>query len=421
VSAHETPGRAPTTVRPRDTPSELLACAATPGGFVFTRDGDGLAGEGAARRITVTAGPAQVTRAAALAQQLSDVAGGSRDVVVVGALPFNGDVDAVLTLPARTLWSREGRITELRLESDTAVNGHTASASAAFASATHGATHGTTHGTTQAPPMPDATPAEYTAAVRETLRRIADGELRKAVIARSRLVEIPRDPGVLLRRLAARDPHCHVFAAPTPDGWIAGATPEVVVRRHGSIVSATPLAGSAARGTDPASDRAAAEALTASAKDLAEHRLVVEAVADALAPLCAELSVDPTPSLTGTATVWHLATNIRGVLRDRDLSALALAARLHPTPAVGGVPRDAALHAIAELESVPRRFYSGLVGWVDSAGDGEWALSLRCVEVNGHEARLFAGAGVIAGSDPDAELAETEMKFGALLEALSPS
>jgi isochorismate synthase len=267
---------------------------------------------------------------------------------------------------------------------------------------------------------PDATAEQYVAAVREALLRIDSGQLRKVVLARSRTVIAPGDLGAMLRRLAARDPHCHVFAAPIPGpGVVAGATPEVLIRRRGTLVFSTPLAGSAARGRDAGDDRDAAERLMASTKDRAEHRLVVEAVTDALAPLCLDLRVDPSPSPAATATVWHLSTRVRGVLRDRGMSALALAAHLHPTPAVCGVPREVARTAIADLEPVPRGFYAGLVGWVDGAGDGEWAITLRCAEVYAGAARLFAGAGIIAGSDPDSELAETEMKFRALAEALS--
>jgi isochorismate synthase len=201
---------------------------------------------------------------------------------------------------------------------------------------------------------------------------------------------------------------------------LLGATPEVLVQRRGKIVMSTPLAGTAPRSADAAADRDAAERLRASAKDAVEHRIVVEAVADTLAPLCTALTVDQRPSLRGTATVWHLATGIRGLLRAPEPSALDLAAALHPTPAVCGTPRDVALRTIGEIESVARSLYAGFVGWMDGDGDGEWAVSLRCLEVRGETARLFAGAGIVEASDPAAELAETDLKFRTLLEAITP-
>ena len=375
--------------------------------FVLVREAGGVSGRGVHRRIRVDAGPEQPHRAAEAAGDLL-AATHRRDAVVVGALPFTGDVPALLTIPARTLIrDPEGQVSEVTLDG-------------AWNALPEPAHPGAEPALAGAPQPPDATHAQYTAAVREALRRIDAGDLRKVVLARSRTVVAPTDLAAVLRRLAARDPRCHVFAAAIPGpGVVAGATPELLVRRRGDLVFSTPLAGSAARGADPASDRDAAERLMASVKDRAEHRLVVEAVADALAPLCRDLRVDPQPSMSGTATVWHLSTNLRGVLRNRDLSALTLAAHLHPTPAVCGVPRDIARGVIDDLETVPRGFYAGLVGWVDGSGDGEWAITLRCAEIRAAAARLFAGAGIIAGSDPEAEFAETEIKFRALAEGLT--
>jgi isochorismate synthase len=145
---------------------------------------------------------------------------------------------------------------------------------------------------------------------------------------------------------------------------------------------------------------------------------VVEAVAEALRPLCEELSWDPEPVLLATANVWHLATRFRGVLRDPAPSALEVVAALHPTPAVGGAARDEALRTIAELEPFDRGAYAGPVGWMDARGDGEWAIALRCAELRGSTARLFAGAGIVAGSVPELELDETERKFRAFLDSL---
>ena len=270
-------------------------------------------------------------------------------------------------------------------------------------------------------------PAAYRDAVREAVRRIESGALAKVVLARSMVGPAPSHAALVhaLAALRRRDPHAYVFAMPVPAtdtlprGCVAGASPELLVRRSGLDVLSRPLAGSAPRLADAAADRAAAERLRGSAKDNAEHRFVVEAVADALAPHCVELDVDREPSLDATATVWHLATTVRGRLRDRDTTAIDLAAALHPTPAIGGTPRAAALAAIAGIEEVPRGFYAGCTGWVDRHGDGEWVVTLRCVEVRGDTARLFAGGGIVAASDPDEELAETDAKFATLLDAFA--
>ena len=158
--------------------------------------------------------------------------------------------------------------------------------------------------------------------------------------------------------------------------------------------------------------------MTDSNKDREEHAIVVEAVAETLGAFCEELRWDPEPVLLPTANVWHLSTRFRGVLRDAETSVLQLVGALHPTPAVGGWPREAALDAIQRLEPFERGSYAGPVGWIDAEGDGEWAIALRCAELSGDRAALFAGAGIVADSDPEAELDETERKFRAFLDSL---
>jgi isochorismate synthase len=257
--------------------------------------------------------------------------------------------------------------------------------------------------------------------VREAVGRIRAGRLRKVVLARSVLVEAGRelDPRQLARRLRAVDPEHFAFAAPAGSGGVlVGASPELLVRRAGRAVESAPLAGSAPRSGDPEQDRAHAEGLLASGKEREEHAVVVEAVARALRPFCEELAWDPEPVLLSTANVWHLATRFRGVLREPAPSALELVGALHPTPAVGGTPRGEALRTIAELEPFDRGAYAGPVGWMDARGDGEWAIALRCAELRGSTARLFAGAGIVAGSEPERELEETERKFRAFLDSL---
>lgn len=403
-------------------PVDLLDHYTAPDGFLFSRNGAGLVGVGSAAQAVVGAGTGQGLRAAAAADRLlhaSSVAPGS---VVVGALPFDGTVSALLTVPAQTLWrgARAGAVRDTGAEeTDASTASHRDPSSAATG-------NGHRPGRPDAAPRADPDPGVYVAAVGEALRRIAAGELRKVVLARSLVVPTPSAAVLaeILRRLRARDPHCRLFAAPVPGsaghpaGVVAGASPELLLRRTGTSVVSTALAGTAPRSADAAIDRAAAEGLRGSVKDAAEHRVVVEAITAALAPFCSALTVDPQPSLERTATAWHLATTVHGVLRSTAPSALALAAALHPTPAVAGTPRPAALRAIADLEPVARGFYAGFVGWVDAAGDGEWAVCLRCLEVRDSGTRLFAGAGIVAGSDPDAELAETEVKFATLLQAL---
>jgi isochorismate synthase len=275
---------------------------------------------------------------------------------------------------------------------------------------------------------PEPSPESYAAAVEECVRRIRTGRLRKVVLARSLVVDAGRelDPLRLARRLRAVEPTCFTFSVPTASpgdardgtGVLVGASPELLVRRAGRVVESTPLAGSAPRSGDPEADRASAEALRASAKEREEHGLVVEAVAEALRPYCEELAFDPEPVLLETANVWHLATRFRGRLREPAPTALELVAALHPTPAVGGVPREEALRTIAELEPFERGAYAGPVGWMDAEGDGEWAIALRCAELTGRTARLFAGAGIVAGSLPEREVDETERKFRAFLDSL---
>jgi isochorismate synthase len=221
------------------------------------------------------------------------------------------------------------------------------------------------------------------------------------------------------------DPDCTTFAVPElepgrpePVGELVGATPELLVAKRGREVLAIPLAGSAPRYGDPERDAASAAGLLASRKDREEHALVVEDVAAALEPLCEALDHPHEPEPLGTANVWHLSTPFRGRLRSSVRSVLDLVAALHPTAAVGGSPREAARAALAELEPIDRGWYAGPVGWVDADGDGRWAIALRCAELTGTTARVFAGAGIVADSDPAAELEETERKFRALLDAL---
>ncbi len=264
-------------------------------------------------------------------------------------------------------------------------------------------------------------PEAYEVAVATAVARIREGGLRKVVLARTLRVEAGRrlDPTLLLRRLRAVEPDCFTFAADIgEDRALVGASPELLVSRFGDEVRANPLAGSAPRAGDPDEDRANAKELGSSAKDRQEHSIVVEAVFRALQPLCSDLRYDVDPRLLATANVWHLSTRFRGTLKDPAPTALDLVEALHPTPAVCGDPGRRAMELIRELEPVPRGHYAGAVGWMDANGDGVWALALRCAELHGETARLFAGAGIVAESEPAKELDETERKFRAFLDSL---
>ena len=264
-------------------------------------------------------------------------------------------------------------------------------------------------------------PVRWCAAVAEAVRRIRAGELDKVVLARDLLVTAdgPLDPRSLLHRLAGRFPDCWTFAV---DGLL-GATPELLLRRTGRRLSARVLAGTAARGAGAEDERLAA-ALMASAKDRAEHALAVDSLVQALQPFCSRLSVPSEPGLLTLPNVRHLATDVHATQRGRGPRAAAglleLVGAVHPTAAVCGTPRERAATLITELEGMDRGRYAGPVGWLDGRGDGEFGIALRCAELvdDGAMVRLFAGCGIVAGSSPSAELAETQAKLAAFQAAL---
>jgi menaquinone-specific isochorismate synthase len=251
-------------------------------------------------------------------------------------------------------------------------------------------------------------------AVAEAVERIEARELEKVVLARDVLVwsEQPFDVPVLLRRLARRFPGCFTFSC---DGMI-GATPELLVARQGDDVRSVVLAGTIARGDGRAEDERLAAGLMTSEKDLAEHRFAVDSVTEPLAGICSDLKVEG-PLLLRLANAQHISTRVSGRL-EQDETALDLAGLLHPTAAVCGTPRARALDTIRALEGIDRGRYSGPVGWVDSVGDGEWGIALRCGRFDGRRGRLFAGSGIVAGSEPEAELEETRVKLRAMMSAL---
>ena len=270
-------------------------------------------------------------------------------------------------------------------------------------------------------------PAGYADAVRATLARIAAGEAQKVVLARSLELTALDDWSVpdLLTTLARRNPAATVLAVPVDDPaeaggrWLVGASPELLLRRRGPSVLLRPLAGSTPRSPDPREDARRAQALLESEKDRREHAFVVDAIVEALKPFCRTVNA-PEPELLSTPAVWHLATRVTALLSDGATTSADLVAALHPTPAVGGSPRDAALRVIADVEGVDRGCYAGAVGWQDADGDGEWVVAVRCAEVRGRALRIFGGAGIVAGSDPQAEVTETGAKMRTVLDAACP-
>jgi menaquinone-specific isochorismate synthase len=381
--------------RPVDPPERLLDALA-PDGFAWLSDGSGFVTSGVAARVPA----GNVDRVLAGLEVDDPVARPGTGAVAVGALPFRGAASGELVIPASvTGIDADGRAWRTEIGP-------------------------TPPRVTGAPPAPTrfsvegrVSRSEWTSQVRTILDAIATGDLAKAVLAREVVVHAdePFDVCVVVDRLRATQGGCAVFAA---DG-LAGATPELLVRRRGARVSSRPMAGTIARGATDAGDRAAEAELAASVKNGLEHRVVVEAVVDGLRAGGVEVVSVHGPDVARLATVSHLATTITGTVQPASAcSALELALRMHPTPAVAGTPRDTALVMLEALEGFDRGRYAGPVGWVDRDGDGEWAVALRCGELEGTTARLIAGAGVVAGSDPDAEWAETQAKLEPMLRVL---
>lgn len=255
----------------------------------------------------------------------------------------------------------------------------------------------------------------YRDRVRAALSRL-DSDFGKVVVARAITGEVIRtgDERAPLQQLTSEYPDTHIFAL---DGlW--GASPETLVKVDRRRISARVLAGSAARGWDAVTDSAAAVALSNSPKDLEEHRYAVTSVITALAPHCRTIVGANTPFTLRLSNVWHLASDIAGVLGSRA-TICDLVDSLHPTAAVAGVPTDRALATIADIEAIPRGRYAGPIGWVDGAGNGEWAIALRCAQWRDSHIVAHAGAGIIDGSDPESEFEETELKFRPIRDALA--
>ncbi|MBA2876027.1 isochorismate synthase DhbC [Thermaerobacillus caldiproteolyticus] len=330
----------------------------------------------------------------------------SDNPIVVGAIPFDHMYSAQLIVPSEVKWSGPLLFGQLNSQIEQNV-------------------------TNEYEVKPVPSPQEYENAVEQGLSRIKAGDLRKVVLSRSlHLASSEKvDISHLLRKLAVHNPNGYTFAAELlseankasetkGSRTLLGASPELLVSKSGLQVIANPLAGSAPRSEDPEEDQRRANALLSSAKNRHEHAVVIEAVANALRPFCKTLNVPEEPSLIHTETMWHLSTVISGELSSPSITSLELAFALHPTPAVCGTPTQLAKKAIQEIEPFERGFFTGMVGWCDGEGDGEWIVTIRCAEVEDYSLRLFAGAGVVEGSTPEEELAETSAKFRTMLLAM---
>jgi isochorismate synthase len=265
-------------------------------------------------------------------------------------------------------------------------------------------------------------PEHYEEAVVEGRRRIRAGELEKVVLAREVKVEAaaPFQPGQVFDGLRTAFPGCFCFCAGTPHAAFVGASPELLVRRDGATVSTVALAGSTRRSADPAVDDHLGQRLLQSVKDLEEHRIVARRIERTLEPISVWVASAEEPSLVKVENIQHLATPIRAQLSE-PRSAIELAGVLHPTPAVGGEPSERACELIEELEELDRGWYAAPVGWTDAAEDGEFCVGIRCTLLEGRTAHCYAGSGVVSDSEPDAELAESEVKLQTLLAVLTGS
>ncbi len=406
-----------------------LVALAGDDGLLFSRNGVGLAGIGSALRIEVprnsgTTDAAAVREALEQIEVENEVGGPGTGAVAIGALPFDRTTSGYLTVPSILVGcSEDGErwITTVSPRdslpdpaSIAAFLGRSSSTSVGFRR--DAALRDANEAPSSFSVRPSLAPDLWCAAVESATTRIRAGELDKVVLARSIDVLADADfhPGPILSHLRRTFPTSWLFSV---EGFV-GASPEMLVGRHGDIVRAHPMAGTAPRSGDADTDARLAAALLASSNTLAEHRHTIDMVHDTLLPWCSYLDEEAEPSIVAMANVQHLATRLEGQLSAPAASVLELVSALHPTPAVGGMPRDSALHLIDELEQLNRGRYAGPVGWVDTAGNGTWAVGIRSADINGPSVRLFAGVGVVADSDPETELAETRAKLQTMLGAI---
>ena len=260
----------------------------------------------------------------------------------------------------------------------------------------------------------------FTSMVARAVETMKRGELDKVVLSRLLNIHSPEsmDLQALMSQIVQQNPDNYHFHVPLSSGaTLLGASPELLLRKQANQFYSCPLAGSAKRASDPLLDQQSGQTLMNSAKDRHEHRLVTDAMRDTLQPVSETLSVPEVPELVTTGTLWHLATSIRGTLKNSHESALSLAALLHPTPALSGFPHPQALALIRQLEPFDRHLFGGMVGWCDDQGNGEWAVTIRCATVDNQDITLFAGAGIVPASNPESEWLETGVKLTTMLKA----
>jgi isochorismate synthase len=385
-------------------------------GLLWSRGGFAIAGIGVAARIQLKrptgADDAQAALAAMIGSDEVQIAG--TGPVALAALPFDRFADGELIVPEIVVGATPEGQRWL-----TAIGTQAADIDAALARVEDIRAR-------MVPASPQATTMTLRSArspedwrdnvVAAGVARINAGDLRKLVLARELLVttDHPIDIASVIERLRQSFSSSIVFSI---DGFI-GASPELLVSRVGDIVRAHPLAGTAPRSSDLAADQRLATELLASTKNRHEHRITIDWLLENLLPFCSYVDAEPEPSIVTLANVHHLGTLVEGMLSQPSASVLDLVAALHPTPAVGGDPQDTATALIAELEGMDRGRYAGASGWVDGAGNGAFAVSVRVAQVNGCNATVYAGNGIVGDSDPVAELAETRAKFQAILGAL---
>lgn len=405
---------------------DLLAAAGADG-IVWHHESLALAGRGQALRIDLPGGLADAARVEAVGAILATIEAHDEvglpgsGPVAVGALPFDRGAAGSLVVP-ELLLARRGEDAWV-----TTVTAESGPADAVVDSRRDAMLDDARSGRRPAGEAPDEfrlvstmPQAQWRSVVADAVAHIRAGEMDKVVLAREIAVEAnrPIDTSEVLSRLLALYPACMVYRV----GGFVGASPELLVERRGTQVRSQPLAGTIPRSGDLIADEALVAALFASAKDRSEHRFVIDGLRSALQPVCATLDIPDRPSILELRNVSHLSTSVAGELvvdgDGRAPTALELVARLHPTAAVGGTPTAVAEAYRAGHEGFDRGRYAGPVGWVDAHGDGTWAVGIRSADITAHKARLYAGVGIVAGSEPAAELAETQLKLQALLAAV---
>jgi menaquinone-specific isochorismate synthase len=387
-------------IRPAKVPDALELAGAN----VFLHEGKLVIGYGVVAELNAK-GDARIESLGAKWQELVESAEISDEVSVPGSgligltsITFSptSQFESVIIVPSRTLVIQDGHCFEVAAGQETSSE-QGSEPEGDFAEGQHDS-------------------VGFRSSVEKAISAISAGELEKVVLARDLVLPVDSeiDLASVLAKLHQRYPHCWTYKV----GAVFGASPELLIRSQGGEVSARVLAGTAGRGTDPDVDRAIADGLAHSLKNKHEHLYAVQSLVDALEPYCSVIEADEEPFSLALPDLWHLATDVRGKLRDQT-SLLDVVKALHPTAAVAGTPRDAAMQLIDELEPFDRGGYAGPVGWLSSDGSGEIAIALRGGVIEQGQIRALAGCGIVSESESEAELSETELKFRAVRWAFS--